>query len=152
MRPGHLRRVLLAALHRPAALPATQVAPTVNAEESNVASIPARRGASAGPEAARGSTLLTNHALVLVSIANNPDIRVRDIAEMVGITERTTQAILNDLERSGYIERTHIGRRTRYSIHWNAPLPHPLARSTTVGDLLTALSPSARMVSATTAD
>src|SRR5947208_202055 len=74
---------------------------------------------------------LTNHAFVMVCIARSPDVRVRDVAEAVGITERATQAILRDLDRSGYIERRRIGRRNRYAIRRNAPLRHPLAGSAT---------------------
>jgi hypothetical protein len=85
---------------------------------------------------------LTNHAFVLVCIARSPDVRVRDVAELVGITERAAQAILSDLDRDGYIERRRIGRRNRYGIRWGARLHHPLARSATVGDLLGALPPS----------
>ena len=86
--------------------------------------------------------VLTNHGLVLLTIARNPKVRVRDIAEAVGITERATQAILRDLDRGGYIERSRVGRRNEYSVRRRATLPHALLSSATVGDLVDALSPS----------
>jgi DNA-binding Lrp family transcriptional regulator len=76
---------------------------------------------------------------------------VRDIAQMVGVTERATQAILSDLEREGYITREHIGRRNRYSVHQSGSLRHPLARSSTVGDVLTALAAASSGTNATAA-
>lgn len=88
--------------------------------------------------------VLTNHGLVLITIARNRDARVRDIADAVGITERATQAILRDLDRDGYIERSRVGRRNRYSIRRRAVLPHALLQPSTVGDLVDALAPSAQ--------
>lgn len=97
----------------------------------------------AGPSAGSQWTVLTNHGLVLVAIARNPNVRVRDIANAVGITERATQAILRDLDRGNYIERARIGRRNRYSLSRRAPLRHSLLAPATVGDLVDALTPSA---------
>lgn len=88
--------------------------------------------------------VLTNHGLVLITIARNRDARVRDIADAVGITERATQAILRDLDRDGYIERSRVGRRNRYSIRRRAVLPHALLQPSTVGDLVDALAPGAQ--------
>jgi len=85
--------------------------------------------------------VLTNHGLVLLTLARNPNVRVRDMAEAVGITERATQAILRDLDRDGYIERSRVGRRNRYSVRRRATLPHALLESATVGDLVDALPP-----------
>jgi DNA-binding MarR family transcriptional regulator len=91
-------------------------------------------------------TFLTNHLLVLICIARNRELRVRDIAQMVGITERATQTILSDLDQDGYIGREHIGRRTRYHVQLGGSLRHPLALSSTIGDLLDTLTlPPARM-------
>lgn len=70
-------------------------------------------------------TFLTNHARVLVEIARNPESRLRDLAAWIGITERATQAIVNDLEESGYITRTRIGRRNHYSVDSTRPFRHP---------------------------
>jgi predicted ArsR family transcriptional regulator len=68
-----------------------------------------------GPSAEAHWTVLTNHGLVLLTIARNPNVRVRDIAEAVGITERATQAILRDLDHGGYIERSRVaGIATAY--------------------------------------
>src|SRR5690348_4972345 len=97
----------------------------------------------AGPSAESHWTVLTNHGLVLVTIARNPNVRVRDIADAVGITERATQAILRDLDHGGYIERSRVGRRNRYSVRRRAALPHALLESATVGDLVDALTPHA---------
>jgi predicted ArsR family transcriptional regulator len=86
-----------------------------------------------------GWTFLTNHAHVLVCIAEEPDIRGRDIASRVGITERAAQAIVADLVADGYLTRTREGRRNRYRIHPEAPLRHPLESEHSVGELLVAL-------------
>jgi predicted transcriptional regulator len=84
-------------------------------------------------------TFLTNHAHVLVCIAEQPDMRGRDIAEAVGITERATQAIIADLVDAGYVTRTREGRRNRYAINPDGPLRHPLEQHRTVGELLAML-------------
>ena len=94
-----------------------------------------------------GWTFLTNHAHVLVCLAEEPDIRGRDIAARVGITERAAQAIVADLVADGYVTRSREGRRNRYSIHPDAPLRHPLEHDHTVGELLVTLgrlAPTAR--------
>jgi Mn-dependent DtxR family transcriptional regulator len=88
----------------------------------------------------RGSwTFLTNHAHVLVCIAEEPDVRGRDIAAKVGITEHSVQAMVADLVAEGYVTRTREGRRNRYEVHRGAPLRHPLERDRTVGELLASL-------------
>jgi hypothetical protein len=84
-------------------------------------------------------TFLTNHAHVLVCIAEEPDVRGRDIAAKVGITEHSVQAIVADLVADGYLTRTREGRRNRYEIHPGAPLRHPLEEDHTVGELLASL-------------
>ncbi len=86
-----------------------------------------------------GWTFLTNHAHVLVCVAEEPDARGRDIATRVGITERAAQAIVADLVADGYVTRTREGRRNRYEIHPDAPLRHPLEAHHTVGELLVTL-------------
>jgi DNA-binding IclR family transcriptional regulator len=69
------------------------------------------------PEPAeRAWTFLTNHAHVLLSLAQDPDMRLREIASRVGITERATQFIVADLERAGYVTKERIGRRNRYTL------------------------------------
>ena len=84
-------------------------------------------------------TFLTNHAHVLVCIAEEPDVRGRDIAERVGITERAAQSIVADLVEAGYVTRTREGRRNRYAIDPQAHLRHPLQQEHTIGELLSAL-------------
>jgi len=81
-------------------------------------------------------TFLTNHAHVLLCIRRNPDVRLRDVADLVGITERAAQKIVSDLASSGYLEVERVGRRNRYNIHTRQPLRHELERSHTIGELL----------------
>jgi DNA-binding IclR family transcriptional regulator len=81
-------------------------------------------------------SFLTNHAQVLVCIANDPEIRLREIGATIGITERAAHRIVVELVTAGYISRERQGRRNRYTIEPNLPLPDPLARGRKVGDLL----------------
>lgn len=81
-------------------------------------------------------TFLSNHSHVLVSIARDPNIRVREIALLVGITERAVQRILGELEEAGAIVRTRQGRRTHYEIREDLPLRHPIESRHSVGELL----------------
>jgi len=92
-----------------------------------------------GSEKRSSWTFLTNHAHVLVCIAEEPDIRGRDIAAKVGIIERSAQAIIADLVADGYITRIREGRRNRYEVHPDQPLRHPLEHDHTVGELLVTL-------------
>ena len=85
-------------------------------------------------------TFLTNHSHVLVCLADDPELRIRDIAERVGITERATQRILAELTSSGYLEKERDGRRNRYRVVTGRPLRHPLERSHSIGDLLNAVA------------
>ncbi len=84
-------------------------------------------------------TFLTNHAHVLICIADEPDIRGRDIAERVGITERAAQAIVADLVAAGYVRRRRAGRRNRYSVNLDGPMRHPLDQGHTIREFCTAL-------------
>jgi hypothetical protein len=79
---------------------------------------------------------VTNHAHVLQVIAADPTTRLRDIAQTVGITERTAAQIVNDLEQAGYLSKSRDGRRNRYEVHEQLPLRHPQHRHHTVGDLI----------------
>jgi len=88
------------------------------------------------PRTAPQWTFLTNHAQALVCIAHDPDIRLREIGDTVGITERAAHRIVGDLVAAGYLSRKRNGRRNRYSINSRRRLPDPLARSQKVGDLL----------------
>lgn len=83
-----------------------------------------------------GWTFFSNHAHVLLVLAEQPDARLRDIAERVGITERAVQSIVSDLEAEGAITRNREGRRNRYEIHSDARLRHPVEAHRTVGDLV----------------
>ena len=81
-------------------------------------------------------TLLTGHGHVLVEIARNPQARVRDISAAVGLTERTVQAIVADLETEGYLTRTRNGRRTRYTVNHDSLFRHSAQEGLSVGPLL----------------
>ncbi len=71
-------------------------------------------------------TFLTNHAHVLLCIAREPEVRMRDVATLVGITERAVQRIVSELEEAGYLERIRHGRRNRYEVRTSLPLRHPV--------------------------
>ncbi|HKB95101.1 MAG TPA: winged helix-turn-helix transcriptional regulator [Gaiellaceae bacterium] len=86
-------------------------------------------------------TFLTNHAQVLLCVAENPDIRLRDVAERVGITERATQRILAELVDAGYVHTTRIGRRNRYTVDRAHAMRHSAQLGYEVGALLEALGP-----------
>jgi hypothetical protein len=95
------------------------------------------------PDSSGGSwTLLTGHGHVLVEIARNPEARIRDIAAAAGITERTVQAIVADLEAAGYVSRTRAGRRTIYTVNPDSLFRHPAQDGHRVGPLLDLLSAS----------
>lgn len=83
---------------------------------------------------------LSNHAHVLICVARDPGVRLRDVAERVGITERATQGIVTDLVADGYIVRTRVGRRNHYAVRTDLPMRHPLEGEHLVGELLTLLS------------
>lgn len=87
-----------------------------------------------------GWTLLTGHGHVLVEIARSPDARIREISQAAGITERTATAIIADLEAAGYITRSRVGRRTRYTVHLDTPFRHPGQDGHLVGPLLRLLA------------
>jgi hypothetical protein len=87
-----------------------------------------------------GWTFLTNHAQVLVCTAHDPGIRLREIGERVGITERAAHRIVVELADAGYISRERNGRRNRYTINAHFPLPDPIAREQNVGELLSILT------------
>ena len=84
-------------------------------------------------------TFLSNHGHVLVCIARDPDIRVREIAQAVGITERAVQRILGELEEADVIVRRRQGRRTKYEVNEQRPLRHPIESEHSVGELVRAV-------------
>jgi hypothetical protein len=86
-----------------------------------------------------GWDFLTNHAHVLLCVAKDPGIRLRDIAAAVGITERGAHKILSELVDEGYVLRERHGRRNRYKVRPELPLRHPLVHDREVGDLLKVL-------------
>ncbi|HEY8765147.1 MAG TPA: MarR family transcriptional regulator [Solirubrobacteraceae bacterium] len=79
---------------------------------------------------------MTNHAQVLLCIARDPAVRLRDIGDAVGITERAAHRIVGELADAGYISRERVGRRNRYRIQPDLPIPDRLPREQKVGDLL----------------
>lgn len=81
-------------------------------------------------------TFMTNHAHVLFCIAQEPDVRLREVAKRVGITERAVQRIVSDLQDEGYLIVQKLGRRNRYEVHEDLPLRHPVERHRSVADLL----------------
>jgi predicted transcriptional regulator len=85
-------------------------------------------------------SFLTNHAQVLLCIAHDPGVRLREIGEAVGITERAAHRIVVELAAAGYISRTRKGRRNHYTINSELPLPDPLAPEQKIGDLLAILA------------
>lgn len=92
------------------------------------------RGAE--PEERASWTFLSNHAHVLLCLARDPEMRLRDVADLVGITERTAQLIVADLEAEGYLTRQRVGRRNRYRLHLNRPLRHPLESHHRIAELI----------------
>ena len=85
-------------------------------------------------------TFLTNHAHVLLCVARDPEMRLRDVATEVGITERAAQRIVAELVEAGYLERSREGRRNRYQLHLERPLRHPLEQDHAVGEILQILA------------
>jgi hypothetical protein len=85
-------------------------------------------------------TFLTNHARVLLCISRDPGVRLRDIADRLGITERSAYGIVIDLAEAGYIVKQKEGRRNRYEIQAHLPLPEPSSRERTVGEVLALLA------------
>jgi predicted transcriptional regulator len=81
-------------------------------------------------------TFLSNHGRILIQIAQNPDLKVTEIAATIGITERSTLSILGDLEETGYISVERIGRRNRYTVNPKKKFRHPSEASHSIGELI----------------
>ncbi|WP_031007484.1 helix-turn-helix transcriptional regulator, partial [Streptomyces sp. NRRL F-5727] len=100
-----------------------------------------------------GWTFLTNHARVLLAVARDPEARLRDVAARCGVTERTVQGIVADLEEGGYLVRGRAadGRRNRYRVNPEAPFRHPAEAGHEIAGLLELLArePAASRGSAT---
>ena len=84
-------------------------------------------------------TFLTNHGQVLLCISRNSDMRMREIAASVGITERAAQRIVGDLVDEGYVTRRKVGRRNEYTVNPHTPLRHPLSRDHEIGEVIDVL-------------
>jgi len=97
--------------------------------------VPARR--KAHPDS--GWTFVTNHFVVLLCLAEDPNIRITDVAERVNLTERSVQGIVADLVDAGYLTRTRLGRRNHYKINREMPLRHLETQHHRLGELLTLL-------------
>ena len=83
---------------------------------------------------------VTNHTQVLLCISRDPDVRLRDVAEMVGITERAVQRIVADLVEAGFLQRQRVGRRSRYVINGDIEMRHPAQAGHDIGELLSLLA------------
>ena len=96
-----------------------------------------RSGAESAPSRTEARwTFLSNHAHVLLLLAKEPEIRLRDVATRVGITERAVQRIVADLEEGSYLERERTGRRNRYKVHPGMPLRHPIEAHRRIASLI----------------
>ena len=99
------------------------------------------RGRGERPERAMAEawpswTFLTNHAHVLLCLSREPEVRMRDIADLVGITERAVQRIIAELEEAGHVARVRRGRRNHYEVRADLPLRHPIERHVRVSALV----------------
>ena len=86
-----------------------------------------------------GWAFLSSHGYALLYIAHDPDSRLRDIGDSVGITERAAHTLINQLVEGGYLKKAKRGNRNRYEVQRDAPMRHPLVRHQTLGQLLDAL-------------
>lgn len=100
------------------------------------ASAPAHPVAPAHSAHKASWTFLTNHSHVLICLWKQPDMRLRDVALVVGITERAVQKIVQELEAGGILVRERVGRRNHYRIELDRPLRHPVEAHQTVRNLL----------------
>ena len=91
---------------------------------------------AAQPASGQGWTFLTNHSRVLILLAREPELRLRDVADKVGITEWAVQRIVADLKEAEILTRSRNGRRNRYTVHVSQHRRHPVEAHCTVGDLL----------------
>ena len=96
----------------------------------------AKTAATGSEKTAANWTFFSNHSHVLICLVREPDLRLRDVAERVGITERGVQRIVADLEEAGILSRVRDGRRNRYEVHAERPLRHAVEAHCTVNDLL----------------
>ncbi len=92
------------------------------------------------PDTSHRWTFLTNHSHVLILLASNSDLVLREVAATVGITERAVQRIIQDLVADGFIERERVGRKNRYRVLTEQPLRHPIEAHRKIGDLIDLIS------------
>ena len=83
---------------------------------------------------------VTSHTQVLLCLARNPEIRIRDVAQATGITERAAQRIIADLVEAGFVERKRVGRRNQYNVKTHRMMRHPLQEGYEIGELLDLLA------------
>jgi DNA-binding IclR family transcriptional regulator len=81
-------------------------------------------------------TFLTRHAQAMLALSKNPEMRLRDVAEAVGVTERSAQTLVNDLVAAGYVKKKRMGRRNTYKIDGRLPMRVKAARHRQVGEFL----------------
>ena len=100
------------------------------------------RSAEPAREASKSGkwTFLTNHSHVIICLVRDPELRVRDLADLVGLTERAVLRILGELQSDGVVSKTREGRRNRYSIALDSPLRHPLESKHTLRELVSSVS------------
>jgi DNA-binding MarR family transcriptional regulator len=103
-----------------------------NQSKRDAADTPPRRD----QQQTAGWTFLSNHSHVIICLARDPEIRMRDIADAVGITERAVIRIVMELEEAGYIKKERIGRRNHYTILADKHLRHPLEAHHSIGGIL----------------
>jgi predicted transcriptional regulator len=89
--------------------------------------------------------LVTNHAVALAHLAREPEIRLRDLARALEVTERAVHRIVCELEEHGYVTRHRTGRCNTYEVHLDQPLEQAIAGGRTVGDLVKVLAPGRRL-------
>ncbi len=94
------------------------------------------KSSSKGPEENSAWTFLTNHMHVLVVLSRDPELRIRDMAEQIGITQRAVQRILAELIDEGVLKAKKVGRRNRYTIQRRTRLRHPLESKHTIGEMI----------------
>ncbi len=105
---------------------------------------PGRARATAAERGDARWTFLSNHSHVLLCLHREPDLTLREVANRVGITERSVQRILSELEEAGYLHRERHGLRNRYRFRSSAPLRHPIEGHCTIGDLIAMVEGSER--------
>jgi len=130
-----------------AASPSPKRGPTLEAKLQERI-VRAERPQAGRPQAEGGWTFLSNYAHVLLLIAANPETRMRDLAERVGITERAIHRIVDDLAVAGYLRIFKLGRRNRYEVQAEMRLRHPAESHRCIGDLIKFVAMRPRAVSA----